>query len=150
MTPRFSEECERTLRRVGWYPGRAVDVEPWRVPLEESGFVFPEAVVRFLTEFNGLSFPDNGRGISRAREAFEFDPLLLVGEEERFSAVGAKHGLVLAPLGELDHGRFYLGMDEHGAVYDVTDTVAFYGVGDAGLESLVLGVMPAMPEERFF
>ncbi|SDK97924.1 hypothetical protein SAMN04488074_108152 [Lentzea albidocapillata subsp. violacea] len=34
---------------------------------------------------------------------------------------------------QLDHGRFFLGMEE----------LTYFGVGDAGLESLVLGIMPA-------
>ena len=150
MSPRFSEESERTLRRAGWFPGRTVDTEAWRVPLERDGFVFPEVVVRFLAEFNGLSFPDNGSGISRAREPFEFDPLLAEGEDDRYSEIGAEIGRVIAPLGELDRGRFFLGMDELGAIYVVTDGLLFFGVGDAGLESLILGVMPVTPEDRFF
>ncbi|MGW6444649.1 SUKH-3 domain-containing protein [Lentzea sp. NPDC055074] len=149
MTARFSEESERTLRSAGWYPGRTVDTEAWRAPLEKSGFVFPEVVVRFLAEFNGLSFPDNGSGISRAREPFEFDPLLAKGEEDRYSECGAEIGRVMAPLGELDRGRFFLGMDDRGAIYVVTDGIRFFGVGDAGLESLILGVMPAPLDDRF-
>lgn len=145
---RFSAESERTLRHAGWYPGRTVDTESWRVPMEQDGFVFPEVAVRFLTEFHGLSFPDNGAGISRARAPFEFDPLLVLGDEDSFSAWAADLGRAVAPLGELDRGRFYLGMDELGGIYRITDGPRFFGVGDAGLENLVLGVMSVEPQSR--
>ncbi|MEV6241607.1 SUKH-3 domain-containing protein [Lentzea sp. NPDC051838] len=142
MTRRFSPESERTLRQAGWYPGRTIDTAKWRVPLEESGFVFPEAAERFLGEFGGLSVEDQGSGITTAREAFEFDPLLAFGEDDRFGALGALIGRVIAPLGELANDGFFLGVDEEGVIYLVAGWLARFGSGDAGLENLILGVMP--------
>ncbi|GGU67709.1 SUKH-3 domain-containing protein [Lentzea flava] len=142
MTSRFTRETEKTLRGAGWYPGRTVDTAVWRVPLEESGFVFPEAAERFLAEFGGLSVDHGGPGLTRAKEPFEFDPLLALGEDDRFGEWGASVGRVIAPLGELDRGRFFLGIDENSVIYLVADWLASFGAGDEGLEHLVLGVMP--------
>lgn len=147
MNPRFSDETEADLRRAGWYPGRKTDVEAWRPHLEASGFVFPDVVVRFLEEFNGLSFPYRGSGITRAKEAVEFDPFLAVGEENRFAQVGAGIGRVLAPIGELDN-RWFLGMDDTGGIHFVGAVAELFGVGDAGLESLLAGIMPVKIEPR--
>lgn len=149
MSPRFSQESERTLRQAGWYPGRTVDTAVWRVPLEESGFVFPEAAERFLAEFGGLSVDDHGPGITSARESFEFDPLLAFGEDDRFGDWSASLGRVLAPLGELDGGRFFLGIDEQGVIYLVASWLARFGSGDEGLENLILGVMPEVLHEHY-
>jgi hypothetical protein len=142
MSPRFSPESEKTLRQAGWYPGRTVDTAVWLAPLEESGFVFHEAAERFLAEFGGLSVEQSGPGRSRAKEPFEFDPLLTSGEDDRFGEWGETIGRVIAPLGELDHGRFFLGIDERGEIYLVADWLARFGSGDAGLECLILGYMP--------
>ena len=140
MSPRFSPDVENRLRRAGWFPGREVETDPWRVPLEEEGFVFPEVVVRFLAEFNGLYLEHDGPGIDVGRQPVEFDPTLAVGEVDRFEAWGADVGRVIAPIGELERGLFFLGMDETGEIYLVSNWAARYGVGDAGLEGLLLGV----------
>lgn len=148
MSPRFSRESENTLRQAGWYPGRTVDTAVWRTPLEESGFAFHEAAVRFLAEFGGLSVDHYGPGITCAREPFEFDPLLAFGEDDRFGEWGATIGRVIAPLGECDRGRFFLGIDEQGVIYLVASWLARFGSGDEGLENLILGVMPEALDEH--
>jgi hypothetical protein len=56
--------------------------------------------------------------------------------------VGRDHGNSLFPLGELDQGRFFLGISEIGEVFLVETWVASLGVGDTALENLVLGVRP--------
>lgn len=38
-------------------------------------------------------------------------------------------------------------MDEDGAIYLVSNWLAFFGIGDAGLENLILGVMPVEVED---
>ncbi|MFI7320378.1 SUKH-3 domain-containing protein [Streptomyces venezuelae] len=138
----LSEEAERALLLAGWTPGRCVDTSAWRARLEDSGFVMHEAAESFLSEFGGLSFEYGGDGISRAREAFELDPLLALGEDDRFSEWGELTGVTLFPIGELDQGRYFLGLDEAGTIYLVADWLAQFGVGLNGMESLILGVAP--------
>jgi hypothetical protein len=48
----------------------------------------------------------------------------------------------LLPIGELDHGRFFLGIDEHAEVYLVETWVASFGRMPLALENLLSGVMP--------
>ncbi|WP_369408717.1 SUKH-3 domain-containing protein [Herbidospora mongoliensis] len=133
---------EHILRRAGWQPGRHVDTSTWRHLLESDGFVMHDAAERFLREFGGLSVGHGGAGISRAREPFEFDPLLGMGEDDRFSEWGEAVGKSIFPIGELDRGRFFLGIDEVGMIYLVADSLARFGVGRVGIECLVLGVAP--------
>ncbi len=40
------------------------------------------------------------------------------------------------PLGELHHGRFFLGIHERSMLYLVVDWLAVFGTGDAGLIAL--------------
>ncbi|WP_202609546.1 SUKH-3 domain-containing protein [Herbidospora solisilvae] len=135
-------EAERILARAGWEPGRQVDISAWRSRLEEDGFVMHHAAERFLREFGDLVVPYGGPGISRAREALEFDPLLAIGEGDRFAEWSETVGKSICPIGELDQGRFFLGIDEDGMIYLMSDSLARFGAGDAGIASLVLGVMP--------
>lgn len=65
-----------------------------------------------------------------------------MGEDDRFSEWGEVAGRSIFPIGELDRGRFFLGIDEVGTIYMVADWLATFGVGQAGIESLVLGVAP--------
>jgi hypothetical protein len=101
-----------------------------------------QAAESFLSEFGGLSFEYGGDGISRAREAFEFDPLLALGEDDRFREWSELIGATLFPIGELDQGRCFLALDEAGMIYLVADWLAQFGVGLNGMESLILGVAP--------
>ncbi|WP_406516024.1 SUKH-3 domain-containing protein [Streptomyces sp. NBC_00873] len=138
----LSEEAERVLLLAGWTPGRRVDTSAWRARLEGSGFSMHEAAERFLSEFGGLSFEYGGYGISRTREPFELDPLLGLGEDDRFREWGELIGVTLFPIGELDQGRYFLGLDDMGEIYLVADWLARFGIGLSGMESLILGVMP--------
>jgi hypothetical protein len=120
-----------------------VDITDWREQLEAGGELrMHRAAADFLVEFGGLNVEIDGPGISRAREPFELDPELCVGEEDRFAGWGADLGCSLFPIGELDRGRFFLGISESGEVFLVEAWVASFGIGDAALESLILGVMP--------
>lgn len=138
----LSVEVEEALMRAGWWPDRRVDTAAWRAQLEASGFAFHEAAEQFLSEFGGLSVEHGGHGISRAREPFEFDPLLALGEDGRFNEWGDLIGKRIAPLGELDQGKYFLGIDEDGVIYLVADWLARFGAGVSGLDCLVLGVAP--------
>src|SRR5262245_5957581 len=68
----------------------------------------------FLGEFGGLLVDVHGPGRTAARTPFELDPSLCAGEEDRFRDWGVEIGASLYPLGELDHGRYFLGMDDRG------------------------------------
>lgn len=106
-----------------------------------------EAAERFLSEFVDLVFDISGPGISVARAPFHFDPRLLEGEDDRFNAWGAVMGETLSPLGELENGRFFLGITESGEIYLVETWVASFGRGRQALENLICGVRPT---ERHF
>ncbi|RJQ77760.1 hypothetical protein D5S17_15205 [Pseudonocardiaceae bacterium YIM PH 21723] len=139
---RFTSDTEQALRAAGWSPERRVDISRWREFFQASGFA-PNAVVEgFLAEFGGLSVTISGPGLERAREPFKIDPVLLDGEEERFQEWGEELGVTLYPIGELNYGHYFLGMDEQGRLYLVVDWVARWSALDKGLEDLILGRKP--------
>ncbi|MEU9334265.1 SUKH-3 domain-containing protein [Streptomyces sp. NPDC048290] len=134
---------ERTLRAAGWAPGRNVPTGGWRAALEASGLVRMHRAARgFLAEFGGLRVRVDGPGITCARTPFHFDPGLLTGEEDRFADWSAALGRAVFPIGELDEGRFFLGIDERGEVYLLETWVARFGPVRDALEKLVLGIAP--------
>ena len=137
---RFSEEVESSLRIAGWQPGRQVDLVHWRAAIP--GFSWHAAAEVFLREFGGLRVDLEGPGIARARESFEFDPELAVGEEERFSELSKLFGRNLFPLGALGNGDFFLAMAAAGGIDLLGAWVFRGGVGDLALENLVAGVAP--------
>lgn len=138
----WSVEVERVLRDAGWYPGRNTDPAPWHEQLEADGFHIHPAAEQFLREFAGLTVDHGGPGITRAREPFELDPLLALGEADRFSEWSEETGRHLYPLGELDHGHAFLGLDEQGELYVVANWLARFGRMPQAMENLILGVMP--------
>ncbi|WP_406511174.1 SUKH-3 domain-containing protein [Streptomyces sp. NBC_00161] len=138
----WSAEVDAVLRGAGWYPGRSIDTTVWRERLEADGFRMHVAAEDFLREFGGLTVGSSGPGITRAREAFELDPLLALGEDDRFGEWGEEIGRCLFPLGELDHGHAFLGLDEQGELYVVASWLARFGRMPEAMENLVLGVMP--------
>lgn len=139
---RFTEETERALRVSGWRPGRRVDTSSWRERLEGGGFRWNAAADRFLVEFGGLAVDISGPGITSAREPFELDPLLVEGEDDRFADWAEVVGESIAPVGELDAGRYFLGVSESGDLYLVADWLASFGRIPEALESLILGKSP--------
>ncbi|WP_192583719.1 SUKH-3 domain-containing protein [Streptomyces albicerus] len=130
------------LEAAGWAPGRKVDTGHWRAQFAAVGLPMHEAAELFLAEFGGLSVRVHGPGISCARTPFEFDPELAVGEEYRFSECSKTIGRHLFPLGELDEGRHFLGIDEFSEIYLVELRVGSFGRMPEAMENLVLGVMP--------
>ncbi|MFJ6984230.1 MULTISPECIES: SUKH-3 domain-containing protein [unclassified Streptomyces] len=140
----LTEEIERSLSAAGWRPGRDVDTGEWRRRLEASGDVtMHDAARRFLAEFGGLSFPHAGTGVSMARQPFVLDPLLCLGEEDRFAEWGEEAEASIFPVGEFDEGRGgFLGIDEQGVLYQVVDSLSRFAEGRAGLECLILGIAP--------
>jgi hypothetical protein len=110
---------------------------------ERTGLSMHDAADAFLREFGGLAVNISGPGINRARESFELDPeLTWDGEEGRFLEWGESIGRRLFPLGELDHGRFFLAIDEISEIYLVETWVASFGRMPQALENLILGVAP--------
>ncbi|MGV9337440.1 SUKH-3 domain-containing protein [Streptomyces sp. NPDC003688] len=138
----WSSEVAEVLTASGWMPGRSVNTDAWRARFEPSGLVMHDAAASFLAEFGGLTVSVTGPGISCARTPFELNPDLALGEEDRFLEWGADIGRHLFPLGELDHGRFFLALDESAEILLVETWLASFGPLPAALENLILGVAP--------
>lgn len=143
----WSPEVAEVLAGSGWVPGRRVGTERWRAVFEAVGLDMHDAAAAFLEEFGGLTVDVRGPGISCARTPFELAPELARGEEDRFAEWGESIGRRLFPLGELDEGRFFLGIDEAGEVYLVASWVASFGPMPQAMEHLVLGVAPDRVDE---
>ncbi|MBF6045538.1 hypothetical protein GO001_09935 [Streptomyces sp. NRRL B-1677] len=137
-----SEEVEVVLREAGWFPGRQVSVEAWKTQFASRGVHMHHAAERFLTEFGGLTVEVHGPGVTCAREPFELNPSLCLGEEDRFAEWSAVVGSSIYPIGEMGDGRFFLGIDEASIVYLVADWIARYRPEVTTMESLVQGIAP--------
>lgn len=142
VTSGWSPEVLEVLEASGWTAGRRVGTADWRSMFEAVGIVMHEAAEAFLQEFGGLAVSIGGPGINRAREPFELNPELAWGEDDRFSEWSDSLGRRLFPLGELDDGRFFLGIDEGSEIWLVETWVASFGPMPHALENLILGVMP--------
>ncbi|MGQ5654778.1 SUKH-3 domain-containing protein [Streptomyces sp. EKR5.2] len=145
----WSPEVDEVLEASGWTPGRRVDTACWRSMFEAVGLAMHDAADAFLQEFGGLTVDVSGPGISCARTPFALDPELTWGEDDRFVEWGEAIGRHLYPLGELDHGRFFLGIDEAGVIYLVETWVAGFGPMPHSMEHLVLGVAPRRIDEGY-
>ncbi|WP_063796166.1 SUKH-3 domain-containing protein [Streptacidiphilus griseoplanus] len=141
---------EEPLRAAGWRPGRRVSVDGWREALERGVLVRMHAAAeRFLAEFGGLEMEIGGPGVDVGRTPFHFRPDRCAGEEDRFAEWSETLGRDLFPIGELDEGRFFLGIDETGEIYLVETWLATYGPVQDALEKLVLGVAPTRVASAF-
>jgi hypothetical protein len=138
----FSRPSEDELRAAGWHPGRQVDPVPLFGGLDITGLFVHPAALEFMAEYGGLALTPDGPGVSLARQHFTLDPALCAGEEGRFIEWGQQLGRALVPVGDLDHGRFFLGIDEHSEVYLVETWVASFGPMPRALENLLSGVRP--------
>jgi SUKH-3 immunity protein len=99
-----------------------------------------EAARRAQEEFGGLRFDGDQPGEECASTPFEMDPMLAVFEEEVFHEYQPAVGQ-LFPLGEAGRGRVFLGIDEGGRVYFVSDDY-FELAGDSiydAVEAMVVG-----------
>ncbi|WP_326681566.1 SUKH-3 domain-containing protein [Streptomyces sp. NBC_01237] len=140
----FSEEVNRVLREAGWTPDRQINAEPWLAAFESEGLQRNPVVSAFLAEFGGLAVHISGPGISRAREPFEFNPMLCLGEEDRFLEWGEEIKKSIFPVGVHDEGRFFLGIDECGELYLIETWVASFGRMPEAMGNLILGVQPSV------
>jgi len=143
----FTDEVDRVLREAGWTPDRKIDAELWLTAFEAEGLHRHSIAVGFLGEFGGLAVNISGPGISRAREPFEFDPMLCLGEGDRFLEWGQELNRSIFPVGVHDGGRFFLGIDEHGEIYLVEAWVASFGRMPEAMENLILGVQPSVVDD---
>lgn len=143
----YSVESEAVLRSAGWWPDRQVDTGGWVEPLERNGARLHEAAQIFLGEFGGLVIDISGSGVNRAREPFEINPLRCLGEEERFQEWGDELGRTIFPIGILDKGRYFLGIDEQGEIYLVEAWVGSFGRMPQAMENLISGVQPEIVSE---
>jgi hypothetical protein len=134
----FTPDVEAVLRRSGWFPGRAVEISGYKARLP--GFLWHEAAERFLEEFGGIYVDVQGPGQSVAKEPFEIDPALAVGEEGRFEELSQKFHRQLFPVGELGQGEFFLAVDQDSSLYLVGSSVFRLGASGEGLAKLVLGI----------
>jgi hypothetical protein len=143
MQPSVGSEIGRLLRDAGWFPSRRLPeaVARWRSALEAEGFVLHPAAEAVLVEFGGLHVGSMGPGVEMARSEVCLDPSLAVGERERFAEL---RGRQVFPLGEVDGGNGFLGVDRAGAVYLVAEEVlARWPSFEAALRSLVTGTRGA-------
>ncbi|WP_422753326.1 SUKH-3 domain-containing protein [Micromonospora sp. WMMD708] len=138
----MDDQLRRALLNAGWISGRQVDIGRWQSLFAHAGLPMHSAANSFLSEFGGLTFPYAGGGISRSRASVELDPLLAIDEEDLFLEWGQLVGRRIFPLGELDDGRYFVGIDESSSIYLVADWLGHFGEGMHGLESLILGVAP--------
>lgn len=145
----WSPEVDEVLEASGWTRDRQADTGRWRSMFETVGLAMHDAAEAFLQEFGGLTVNVSGPGISCARTPFELDPELTWGEHDRFLERGESVGRRLFPLGELDHGRFFLAIDEVHEIYLVETWVASFGPMPQALENLVLGVAPRRIDEEY-
>jgi hypothetical protein len=113
-----------------------------------AGVVTHQAARDFLAEFGGLTVDISGPGVNRAREPFELDPLLCSGEEDRFLEWGDEVGRSLFPVGVLDTGRYFLGIDEEGEIYLLETWLASFGRMPQAMENLISGVRPTVISEE--
>ncbi|MDX3801704.1 SUKH-3 domain-containing protein [Streptomyces sp. AK04-3B] len=131
---------DQVLREAGWVPGRKINPELWLSSLEVEGLRRHAAASTFLSEFGGLAVNISGSGISRSREPFELDPSLCEGEGDRFLEWSDEIGRSVFPIGVLDGGRFFLGIDENSEIYSVETWLGSFGPMPGAMTNLITGV----------
>ncbi|GIJ46673.1 hypothetical protein Val02_35590 [Virgisporangium aliadipatigenens] len=136
-------KTRRVLEAAGWHSGRTVDLAAWTAELVADGFPpVHTAARRFLGEYGGLAVHDSGPGVTSARDPFSLDPTRCLGEADRFREWSASAARDIAPIGDLDGGRYWLGIDERAEIYLVETWLASFGRMPRALDHLVLGYMP--------
>lgn len=144
---RFSCETETALREAGWTPDRQVDISAWVAGWEKVGVSAHNAAQSFLREFGGLSVDISGPGITATRTPFELNPEECEGEADRFLDWSEDIGHSIFPIGIVDMGRYFLGIDENSGLYILELWVASYGQMPEAMDHLITGVRPEMIRE---
>ncbi|MDT0270503.1 SUKH-3 domain-containing protein [Streptomyces sp. DSM 44915] len=136
----WSEGTDRTLRVLGWYPGRAVDTDAWEELLCGRG-TFPRphpAARRFIAEFGGLASAGDRAEVPLTRFDFQLDPALAEWDEEIFEVLSEWADAELFPIGMIARRNVYLGMAQDGAVWAGMDAVdKFADSPDLTIEKLI-------------
>ncbi|WP_394827857.1 SUKH-3 domain-containing protein [Pendulispora albinea] len=114
-----------TLMRAGWVPGRRDEARAneWAHQLDSpGGLQIFDAARAALAEFGGLKVDVVGPGIDFAKTSFELDPLLAIGEEDRFEDAASQLARRVYPLGDVGGGHAFLAIDDRGAVYFINES----------------------------
>jgi hypothetical protein len=158
----LAAEVAEALIGAGWRPGRRNDVQAraWGLRLASHASpggrqhtVFPAALDAFA-RYGGLTVEPDGAADPQgpeevARSGFTLDPLRALHTVETLTALAARIGAALAPLGEEAGGVGILAIDEQGRVF-VLDHAGEWFLGasiDEALGTLVLGRRPARVRE---
>jgi hypothetical protein len=137
----FSAEVRHVLSTAGWAADRDLSkqLEVWTRELGAEFKAFP-AVREALRKYGGLVVNQSGPGEECARETFELDPLLAIGEGDRFRDHAERLGTELYPLGEAGNGHVFLAMSPDGRVFALMEDVWLLGQSlENAIESLVRG-----------
>src|SRR5262245_49162644 len=103
-------------------------VQAWSAALDRpGGFQMFETARRALAQYGGLTLSAEGAGHEFAKASFVVDPMLALGEEERFARAAAELRAPLYPLGEIHGGNAFLAIDDQGRVYVLMDTAVLAG-----------------------
>lgn len=139
----WDPKVANVLKSAGWHEGRRMRIEvlEWKAKLSSSsGFKMSQAAEDALLEFGKIKVELSGPGIDYSQTGFEMDPMLALGEEDRFAGFDSKNDLQLFPLGEVGEGQAFFGIAPNRKVYLVGDKIEFMGKDIfESLESLVLG-----------
>ena len=142
MISRPSPRLLSVLQDAGWSPSRDVSqqAEKWLNELCERGrFPRLEVARAILGSFGGLHLQPSGHGEDFAPGPIDFDPLLAIGEEDRFQRF-EEGKRKLFPLGEVDNGHAFLAVDDEGHLYVVGDELMAMGDSlEEGLSNLIHG-----------
>jgi len=138
----------KVMSHAGWFSGRIVadlvnDVER-KLIVSDNWEIFPAARSALL-EFGGIQVIQNGPGANAAREPFEINPLLAMGESDRFVPFELVLGKKLYPMGEAATGHYFLAIAEDGQTFLLMHNLVL--VGDSfvdALENLITGVRPGI------
>jgi hypothetical protein len=133
------------LKRNGWFPSRKVSklVNDWKCEMinDSKTFVLFTEAERALVEFGGIKINERGSGVNQAREPFEINPLLAIGEADRFSDFEEDIGQKLYPLGECWGSNFFLAIGEDGKVFALMMDIFLVGnTFEEALENLIQGI----------
>ena len=142
MPHNWPTAVESELVRAGWRRGRRVDTTGFRRALASESLRLHSPARTFLAEYGGLTLDIRGPGVTCARTPVRFDPGLCDGEGERFLEWSDQVGRAIVPIGDLDLGRWFLGIDDNGVVYLVETRLATFGVTHEAVARLVEGHAP--------